>query len=190
MKVAGIELLKFGHEYQISGVVFNSGDHNKVIILPGEYTGGISEDLDTISLEDWQKLIQQTDLLEVEVGGPLDKVKKALARKTQRQIEQAVSWAVYKRDDYKCRYCANDSIPLTVDHLVLWEQGGPSTLENMVASCKKCNRTRGNTEYRDWLETAYYKKVSVNLDTYTVLENLAVVETLAAIPRVKVIRKR
>lgn len=183
MNIKGIDLLKFGNEYQISGVIFNHGDNNAHLYLPGEEEG-------SLSLEDWQTLIQQTDLLEVEVEGPLDKVKKALARKTARQIEQNISWAVYRRDDYSCRYCGKDDVPLTVDHLVLWEKGGPSIMENLVTSCKKCNRTRGNTEYADWLDTDYYKKVASKLDADTILANWNLSATLSNIQRVRVLRKR
>ena len=189
MKIAGIELLEFGNTYQISGVVFNTEDTSKVLLLTNEELGSL-EGVYDLTLEEWQTLIQQTDLLEVEVEGPLDKVKKALVRKTQRQIEQAVSWAVYKRDDYACRYCGNDNIPLTVDHLVLWEKGGPSIIENLVSSCKKCNRTRGNTEYTEWLESDYYKRVATKLSKSTILDNWNLAATLPGIQRVKVMKKR
>lgn len=189
MKIAGINLLEFGNTYQIAGIIFNKEYNDKILYLPGNEPVDYTEEYE-VSLEEWQAIIQQTDLLEVEVEGPLDEVKKALVRKTARQIEQAISWAVYKRDSYACRYCGKDDIPLTVDHLVLWEKGGPSTIENLVASCKKCNRTRGNTEYNEWLKSDYYKKVCTNLDGYTMLENQAVALTLASIPRVKIRKKR
>jgi 5-methylcytosine-specific restriction endonuclease McrA len=189
MKIAGIDLLDFGNKYQINAVVFNSDEDSQLLLLPGEDLDSLG-DVHNLSLEDWQTLIQQTDLLEIEVGGPLDKVKKALVRKTQRQIEQAVSWFVYKRDNYSCRYCGNDSIPLTVDHLVLWENGGPSIVENLVSSCKKCNRTRGNMEYAEWLESDYYKKVATKLSKSTILDNWNLAATLPGIQRVKVMKKR
>ena len=125
--------LKYGNEYNIVGVVFGRDDSDRhTLLMPGEkaiadeyllgnwVSHGSQEEL---SSEQWQELIRQTDLLEVQVVDPEDKHKKAIVRKTQRQIDQHTSWKVYKRDGYKCRYCANDDTPLTVDHLVTWETG-------------------------------------------------------------------
>lgn len=98
-------------------------------------------------------------------------------------LETKVSWKVFKRDGYACRYCGNDDVPLTIDHLVLWEEGGPSTVENLVSACKKCNRTRGNTPYADWLKHRYYLKVSKGLTADVRQQNDDLVATLDAIPR-------
>ena len=63
----------------------------------------------------------------------ITKLYKAVIRKCQRNIEQGVSWNVFRRDGYACRYCGNKEVPLTVDHLVLWEESGPSTEANLVS---------------------------------------------------------
>lgn len=72
---------------------------------------------------------------------------------------------------------------MTVDHIVTWEEGGPSTVENLVTACRKCNKIRGNTPYREWLRHPFYKKVSRNLPIVIVERNEALVHTLDAIPR-------
>jgi 5-methylcytosine-specific restriction endonuclease McrA len=189
MELAGHDLLEFGNEFQLTGVVYNKGTED--VILYFEDPGVFVQESIKLTTEQWQTLIRQTDLLEVNVeervGG---KLIKGVARKTQRQIDQQTSWAVYRRDNYSCRYCGADDVPLTVDHLVTWEKGGPSTLENLVSSCKKCNRTRGNMEYADWLETDYYRGVATKLSKSTLLDNWNLAATLADIPRVKVMRKR
>ncbi|HSO98174.1 MAG TPA: HNH endonuclease [Solirubrobacteraceae bacterium] len=51
--------------------------------------------------------------------------------------------AVFARDDWTCQYCGARS-NLTVDHVVPRSKGGPSTWENIVASCAPCNRRKGN----------------------------------------------
>jgi 5-methylcytosine-specific restriction endonuclease McrA len=84
-------------------------------------------------------------------------------RKSQRQIDSKVQWDCFRRDKYKCVYCNRDDVPLTIDHIMTWENGGPTTVENLVTACKKCNKTRGNTPYGDWLESDYYKQVSKNV---------------------------
>jgi 5-methylcytosine-specific restriction endonuclease McrA len=51
--------------------------------------------------------------------------------------------AVFARDDWMCQYCGARS-NLTVDHVVPRSKGGPSSWENIVASCAPCNRRKGN----------------------------------------------
>ncbi len=55
--------------------------------------------------------------------------------------------AVFARDDWTCQYCGSRS-NLTVDHVVPRSKGGPSTWENIVASCAPCNRRKGNSMLR------------------------------------------
>lgn len=135
--------------------------------------------------EEWQTFLRQTDLLETEVSikNANGTIEKAILRKSQRQVEQGVSWKVYKRDGYACRYCANDDVPLTVDHLVTWESGGPSTVANLVAACRKCNKTRGELDYAAWLQHPFYRRASQNLSEAARQANAKLVETLDAIPR-------
>jgi 5-methylcytosine-specific restriction endonuclease McrA len=51
--------------------------------------------------------------------------------------------AVFARDDWTCQYCGARS-QLTVDHVVPRSKGGPSTWDNIVASCAPCNRRKGD----------------------------------------------
>ncbi len=51
--------------------------------------------------------------------------------------------AVFARDDWTCQYCGARS-NLTVDHVVPRSKGGPSTWDNIVASCAPCNRRKGD----------------------------------------------
>jgi 5-methylcytosine-specific restriction endonuclease McrA len=51
--------------------------------------------------------------------------------------------AVFARDDWTCQYCGSRS-NLTVDHVIPRSKGGPSSWENIVASCAPCNRRKGN----------------------------------------------
>jgi len=145
-----------------------------------------------MALPEWEVFIRQTDLLEVEVKDTdaEGKVAKAILRKSQRQIDQGVSWRVWKRDGYCCRYCGIDGVPMTVDHLVLWEDGGPSIEANLVTACRKCNKVRGSTPYAEWLRHPHYKKASRNLITAAIEANEALVATLPGIPRVKHIKSR
>jgi 5-methylcytosine-specific restriction endonuclease McrA len=51
--------------------------------------------------------------------------------------------AVFARDDWTCQYCGSRS-NLTVDHVVPRSKGGPSSWDNIVASCAPCNRRKGS----------------------------------------------
>ena len=150
-----------------------------------EHGSGLGLDILHMDRADWETFIRQTDLMETEMiqRGADGSLTKVIIRKSQRQIDQNVSWQVFKRDGYACRYCGKNDVPLTVDHLVLWEEGGPTTVENLTSACKKCNRTRGNTSYDDWLQSGYYKKISEKISEETRRLNIRVAETLSAIPR-------
>lgn len=194
---ATTDILKFGNEYQMVAVLYAGQGQTFLAVLPGDEDNprhDLLDDVDVLDLDlaDWQRLLRQTDLLETEIlqrAGD-GTILKAIMRKSQRQIEQGISWAVYHRDGYACRYCGKGSgIPLTVDHLVCWEVGGPSTVENLVAACRKCNKTRGQTPYADWLRHPYYLKVSQQgLTRAQLLANEALAATLSSIPLVTHVR--
>lgn len=195
-----IDLLKVGHTIQLAGAVY-AGEGKAYLVMFPEESGCIDvqgsdevilrtnhhtyevESLE-LSQEEWKTFLRQTDLLETEVLAKAEdgKTTKAILRKSSRQIEQGVSWAVFRRDRYACRYCGADDVPLTVDHLVLWEVGGPSIEENLVSACRKCNKTRGNTEYAEWLHHPYYKKVSHYLTAHGRQLNIDLLPTLDSIP--------
>lgn len=191
MKFEELNLLEVGHTIGMTGVVFSGPDKSFLIAFPDEVLDKPLEKLE-MNLEQWQAFLRQTDLLETEIltKAADGTIAKAIVRKCQRNIDAHVSWKVFKRDGYKCRYCGRDDAPLTVDHLVLWEEGGPSTEQNMVAACKKCNKARGNTPYADWLRHPFYQKASRGLDGAGRYRNEMLLPTLDGIPRVLHTRSR
>lgn len=200
-----VNLLAFGNTIHLAGAVY-LGDGKVYLTMLPEYQGYIAafpdetvgfeddkaghHDVETLDLsrEDWKTFMRQCDIMETEIlqaAGEDGKLAKAIVRKSQRQISQDVSWRVYRRDNFKCRYCGADNCPLTVDHLILWEEGGPTEVENLFASCKRCNNKRGNTPYSDWLKDPYYQRVSKNLSEDVRKANEDIVSSLDAIPRLK-----
>ena len=175
-------LFDFGNSITMSGVVFSDVDRSIILMFPDNKVDHIT--IPDVSLEDWKKILRQLDILEVEVLSD-DKhgLKKAILRKSARQIEGRISWNVFRRDSYTCRYCGRNDVPLTVDHLVLWEEGGPSIEENLVTACSKCNKARGNMPYSDWIVSDYYLKTSENILDEIFTLNQKLEETLAYIPR-------
>lgn len=118
--------------------------------------------------DEFQEIIRQMDLVEVEITD--SKGEKVILRKTQRQGDQKVTWEVFRRDDYRCRYCGIEGgergATLSYDHVKLWEEGGEWSIENGVTACTKCNRQRGNMDYAEWLASDIYLRKSVNVDPY------------------------
>lgn len=206
MKFEDLNLMQVGHSILMSGAIFSDDENVYLCMFPNQH-GELRSDValsfaDTDSdakvhtlnmdVDQWTQFVRQTDLMETEIlAKDTDgKIIKAIVRKCQRQIDGQVMWRVFKRDGYKCRYCGNSGIPLTVDHLILWEEGGPSIDKNLITACRKCNKTRGNTSYVDWLNHPVYRKVSRNLTEAEKAANVAVASTLDSIQRVHHVRSR
>jgi len=151
-KFEHFDVLSIGTQLEIVGVVYGSEEENIIIVLPDE---SILEHMQVLfpTLDEWQQIVRQSDLKETE---GMVKGKKVILRKSTRQIEQKTMWEVFRRDDFTCRYCNADNVPMTVDHVVLWEEMGPSIPVNLITSCKKCNNARGNMQYEEWLKSPYY----------------------------------
>ena len=200
-----INLLSIGNTINLAGTLYLGEGKAYLVMLP-EYAGFVTversyydvvfKDIKSctdhpvcelnLTRDEWEIFHRQTDLQETEIlqaAGPDGKLVKVIVRKTQRQISQNVSWQVYRRDSYSCRYCAANDVPLTVDHLVLWEEGGPSEARNLVSACKPCNNKRGNLSYEEWLKHPYYLKVSQNLSESGRQANRELAPTLEKIPR-------
>jgi len=156
-KLKEIDIHEFGTQIQIAGMLMQNNDITYAIMLPKS-----DENLDIekikVTHDEWKGFLHQIDTLEVKLF-PHQPGAKVVVRKTQRNIEQQVSWNVYRRDNFRCRYCGDDKVAMTVDHIVLWENMGASVEDNLLCACSKCNRTRGNMLYEDWLKSDYYKKV-------------------------------
>lgn len=170
------EIEKYGNELTIVGMVVGNEIKREIIMLPDESAEIPIEEILYPSKETLDNIIKQLDIVEI-----TDK-EKTILRKTQRNIEQKVSWRVYRRDGYACRYCGADDVPLTVDHVVRWEMLGASVPENLLTSCRKCNKTRGGTEYPEWLQSEYYLRVSQNLTEKMRQKNIEFWDVAVSVP--------
>lgn len=182
-----LNLHDLGNTIQIAGVIYADAEVVYICMLPDEPWEGRQPRLLELDQDDWKKVVHQTDMLETEVLAKASdgKLAKVIIRKSTRTIEQNTSWEVYRRDQYRCRYCGRADVPLTVDHLILWEEGGPSIPENLVASCRRCNKDRGNMQYEEWLQSPAYLKVSRGLQPNFRRANERIIEegVLDQIPR-------
>jgi hypothetical protein len=190
-----LNIHEIGTTRQIIGTIYGGHGEQILCYFPDGDDGSPTVKLE-MTVEEWERFIQQTDRVEVEglEQAPDGKLVKVILRKSARQITQGVNWTRFKADHYRCRYCGkqggDNGCVLTVDHLVLWENMGPSTFDNLLTACKKCNKVRGNQEYADWLRSRYYKQVSRGLPAAIIEANDLVAHTLKNIPRRKVVGKR
>ena len=191
MKFSEFDLKNVGHEVQLVGGIWAGCGRAFLCYFP-EYGAEFKPVALEMNGDDWKALLRQSDLVETEVLAKAQdgSIVKAVIRKCERNIEQGVQWAVFRRDGYACRYCGRSDVPLTVDHLVLWEDGGPSVESNLVAADKRCNKTRGRLSYASWLAHPYYQRVSQALTESQREVNRRLLETLAAIPRMTHVRSR
>jgi 5-methylcytosine-specific restriction endonuclease McrA len=194
-----INLHDVGNTIQLVGAIYSGNEDDYFCIFPDESLA-IPVELISYShlkvlpmdLQEWETFLKQTDLVETEVlTRAKDKtITKAFLRKSERQISSNVQWKVFQRDNYACRYCGLTGIPLTVDHLLLWEEGGPSTQDNLLSACKRCNRIRGSMHYAEWLESQDYVIRSKFLTEEQRQANKNVVSRLSAIRKQVHMRSR
>lgn len=174
ISLSDIPLLDIGNEIQLYGSIYTGKGKVYLVPLPDEEASDL-ETLETRVLvmdqADTQKFLEQSDNVDIQGVG------KAILRKSTRRIDSMISWHVYARDGYVCRYCGRRG-PLTVDHVILWEDGGATVEDNLISSCRRCNKLRGNKGYEDWLASADYAAVSKNLGPSERIANHLVVQML------------
>ena len=176
------DLMEIGNKLEITGVLYGNSEKNDILmVLPGEEVDPMYLSIMSPTMDDWRKIVRQSDIKEVKLIGGNNKDKKIVLRKSTRQIETRIMWNTFRRDNFTCRYCGNDEAPMTVDHIVLWEEGGPTIVMNLITSCKKCNNSRGSMQYEDWLVSPQYLSRSIALDDITRLANDKVADKLPEI---------
>jgi len=182
--LADLNLLDIGNKIQIAGLIMSDERTDYYCYLPAQK---IADKLALLEMDlgDWESFIRQTDLLETEIlaKDKTGKFAKVILRKSNRQIDAGVSWKVFHRDNYTCRYCGVTAVPMTVDHIITWEDSGPTIELNLVTSCRKCNKVRSNMGYREWLDSNEYTTRSVTLSESVKQENIDLLKKLDSIPR-------
>lgn len=179
LNIQDINIYDIGNDIQIVGTIWSGKGQCFITQFPEKDEDFSHAKKLLMTLEDWHRFLKQTDILETEIFSqdPSGIVKK-IVRKTQRQIDSYMQWAVFKRDNYTCRYCGRTGIPMTVDHIDLWEDGGATVPENLLSACRRCNKDRGRTPYKDWIHSKVYENFSKNLSPEIREENLALIKEL------------
>lgn len=175
-----IDLLRIGNEINLVGTIWRGREESYLAFFPNNDENDlVNLSVLSMDLNDWKSLIRQTDLLETEIlqKGP-EGITKAIIRKSARQIDGRMQWRVFRRDDYRCRYCGIFDVPLTVDHIITWEEGGATIEENLLTCCSKCNKLRGNMAYEDWIKSPTYQQRKKGISRIEVKKNNKIVGDL------------
>lgn len=182
--------MEWGNSIVMKGILYEDIEGNNIIVpLLKKSINNTEPSLLSINKEEWDELLMQFDKKFTE--GTLGAQEKMVLQKGTRQIDSAISWNVFRRDNYACRYCGINFVPLTVDHIITWETGGATHEDNLLTSCRKCNRKRGNTPYEEWITSSYYlKKADKYLSNKIIKANELIVSKLDKLPRVTYIKSR
>lgn len=190
INIADINLLDLGNTIQLGGMIWVGPQVSFITQVPQRQDDLSQLKLLPMTLADWERFLRQVDIIETEIfDGDSSGLTKKLVRKSQRQIDSYVQWGVFQRDHYTCRYCGRTGIPLSVDHIILWEENGPTIPDNLLAVCKACNRDRGRMQYEDWINSPLYTKKSQNLPQEVKDANRAIIFVLDHLRSLKTIHK-
>lgn len=61
---------------------------------------------------------------------------------------------IFERDRFTCAYCGQRGGALECDHIHPVSRGGSHADDNLVTSCKKCNRSKGCRTVTEWRTAA------------------------------------
>lgn len=62
-----------------------------------------------------------------------------------------IQWELIKEIfDHKCAYCGNSVKKLEKDHFVPLSKEGEFTMNNIVPACRRCNASKGNSNFYEW----------------------------------------
>lgn len=160
-----VEVDDLGDTFQLEGIVIGNGHDSLTMLLPDAPPYYTRPDKGMHYQEFWYPTVPQLEAWLKQSDDPVAKlyhdqdsmVVKAVVRKASRQLDQAVAWAVYHRDNYTCVYCGKTGVPLTYDHYLAQAFGGQTTMENGRTSCRPCNKAKGHMTIEQWTEYAAKK---------------------------------
>jgi len=73
--------------------------------------------------------------------------------KTSRNIGLRLRFIVMRRDEFKCKIdgrspATEAGLKLEVDHIISWDKGGETVLENLQTLCSDCNSGKSNLDFK------------------------------------------
>lgn len=126
-------------------------DFNKSISKYGYHTYEIRFGTWRKSLQKFIDYINSEDL----VTSELIHIKQETTNKhkTSRNINLRLRFIIMRRDNFKCKICGkspanNYGIELQVDHIIPWDKGGETIIENLQTLCSECNIGKSNLDFK------------------------------------------
>ena len=74
---------------------------------------------------------------------------KSICRVERGKVSNKLRFAIYARDNYRCRCCGRKTNDLEIDHIVPIAKGGKTTYDNLQTLCHRCNMRKG-TNIERW----------------------------------------
>ena len=81
--------------------------------------------------------------IQIPEGETFNLVKIVKKQITENTIFNRKRFQIFKRDSFKCQYCGRsikDGAVLEVDHIIPKSRGGTDEIDNLITSCRECNR--------------------------------------------------
>ncbi len=94
---------------------------------------------------------------------------------SRKNLTKKQRFTILKRDNFTCRYCGRKipEVILEIDHIVPVSKGGTNELNNLITSCRDCNRGKGadyETDEDFECSLDYYECEIVNLTNFILTE--------------------
>jgi hypothetical protein len=61
-------------------------------------------------------------------------------------------YEVFSRDNFTCQYCFSVGGKLECDHVIPISKGGTNNMDNLITSCRKCNRQKKDKSVAEFLQ--------------------------------------
>lgn len=100
------------------------------------------------TLHDWAEIQDVQSLINISKGIVPGCQKKDVTQTEWKMLRQSV----FERDNFTCQYCGKIPPSLDCDHVIPLSRGGESKMENLVAACPSCNRSKNARTPEEWLQ--------------------------------------
>jgi 5-methylcytosine-specific restriction endonuclease McrA len=73
-----------------------------------------------------------------------EEIWKSICRVERGRVTNKVRFAIYHRDNYRCKNCGKAAKNLEIDHIYPISRGGKSNYNNLQTLCRECNELKSN----------------------------------------------
>lgn len=87
------------------------------------------------------------------------------------------SFAIFRRDEFRCVYCGERALngtALHLDHIVSKAHGGQFRANNLVASCSDCNLAKRTTRLKPDIEKIYLEEIKKRNEEWAIEQDVSI----------------